>query len=587
MDDQTAPEFVAEDLFTRFESWADDNGAEADPFFVEVAIDWRFHQDGDPAKWDAADLRGLLLHWFPRNVTVERDYWPDVVSTLHHWVDFLTTTPVSRTRDAETLHREIDRNAEAFHAAMADERNFGLAKFWATRMAEHDIDPEDAAKVAEFLDAVNAGEIDFDRDILDEIMRRNTAETDDADPLPPVVLPDDAELEKLAGETDLVSRMRALTGWVGAGRAVTRARQPVEAHELAELLALAPADVELLVDWATALRLVRVVKGRLVTVKARAGLLDRPWELWRRAFEVVRTLRPAVWLPVEDLWLALYRAGGSPLPVELLVQFLEESFGGGFPGESFDDDAPTSRQDLDGVVAALEWLGAVRVTTAAGAGDLDRIVQVSERGDPDPRLVLLTPLGLWGVREALMAQGMDAPLAKDLAGLPPEDVCSSLVYAHPDVTDAVLQEWAGARTPADAAAGLADFVAQTPSPTLRALAWTGLEKPGDAGEREARRLRADGGVVGAVAAGWLVRRGALDPRDPSEDERMLAASENLAALHERGLLLDGLTDHPPEDQIGLVRAVVGSEHPDRAAMLAEIAAHHPHPDIAAEARRSL
>ncbi|WP_431917983.1 hypothetical protein [Amycolatopsis tucumanensis] len=610
MIDQT--ELIADDLLDRFERWCADHGVEADLFFVDAALDRFVEQDLDPARWTVEDISDLLLHWFPRNVTLDHAGRPAVLSTFHHWIDFLSTTPVGRIRDADALHAEIDRHAEAFFAAMSDERNFGLAKFWAARMLEHGVDPEDGDQVREFLDGVNAGQIDYDRDVLDEIVRRRTeSEEEPPEPLPPVVLPPQEEIEALAANTAVVHRLRTLTEWVGTGRALTQTNRlrVADARELAALLDVdrtaervrSSADlpeVTLLVAWAKAVRLVRVLKGRLVAVKSAAGLLRRPWALWRQAYDAFPHLGPAVCLPANrydqpwlghllpelapDLWLALYRAGRTPLPVELLVQYVQETLGG--PGGFA--SALMWRRELDGILAALEVLGAVEITKST-LRDLDKIAEVSGLGNPDDRLVQLTPLGLWAARQVALAEGIPAPLAHDLAGLSPERLCEALNHADREVAGIAMREWIRARTPTGAAVELASFCERTQSPSQRVLVWDGLELAGDDGIREAERLRAGGGVVGASAAQWLVRQGALDARVVDEQEMVLALAENLAALHEQGLLVAELTQHSPDDQIGIVRGLAAGDHPGRGDMLAEIVAHHPVPEIAAEAKRAV
>jgi hypothetical protein len=52
-------------------------------------------------------------------------------------------------------------------------------------------------------------------------------------------------------------------------------------------------NLSLIVEWAKAARLVRVVRGRLVPVKKAAALLDRPAQLWMALFEVFGRLGPA------------------------------------------------------------------------------------------------------------------------------------------------------------------------------------------------------------------------------------------------------------------------------------------------------
>jgi hypothetical protein len=624
---------AAEDLLSDFESWASDHNVDVDLFVVEAALDWRGEGDGDLARWGVEDMRELMVAWFPRKVTMPQSEWPAVLSTLHHWVDFLSGAQADRLDDPASLHAEIDRSTEAFFASMSDERNYGLAKFWTTRMIEHGVDPEDGDQVRGFLAAAQAGEIDYDQDVLAEIMQRGAFDgelgdfepgddEDDERPLPPVMLPPEPELAALARDSILVARLRVLVNWLGAGRTLTTTKRlrVADARELAGLLAvdqpyLARArssadlpEVTLLVAWARAARLARVVKGRLVPVKSAAGLMDRPLDLWRRAHAAFGELGPAVCPPAShyegpsllgqilpevapELWLTLYIAGGTPVPVELLVEIVRETmadcFTFGVSALMVELRDLMWRRDLARVLAALETLGAVELTVATDSRERDKIVELSGNDDPDLTLVRLTPLGLWGVREVLMEDGFDAPLARDLAGKPVDEVCEALEHAAPELAESVLTAWVAARTPAAAAAELAAFCSDASSPSARLLAWAALEHTGPAGVEQARRLRSAGGVAGAMATEWLVRHSDLDERAVQEEEMLLALAENLAAMHDHDVLIEELIQHPVDDQIGFVRALAATDHPDRSELLAVISAQHPVQQVAAMARTAI
>ncbi|MFT7838050.1 hypothetical protein Q5530_18090 [Saccharothrix sp. BKS2] len=628
-------EAAAGALAAEFESWTTARDADADPFVVEVALEWQVSRGGDPARWAAEDIQELLVEWFPRKVTMNRPEWPGVLSTLHRWVDFLSVAPVDRPGDPAALHAVIDQVAPVFFERMADERHCGPAKFWATRMIEHGVDPQDGEGVRRFVAAVQAGEVDYDQDVLAEIMRRGAfdAGIDLVDPgvdegagrhLPPVVLPSDQDLAAMARDSALVTRLRVLVTWVGAGRALTATKRlrVADARELAGLLnvdepylerARSSGDlpqVSLMVEWAKAVRVLRVVKGRLVPVKSAVGLLDRPLDLWRRAYAAFPGLGPVLCAPTSyyeapsplgealpevapGLLLGLYTAGGTPLPVELLVQdvrnLLSELFDldFGVGGLLVDFRELMWRRDLDNVLSALETLGAAEETAAAEPWELDEIAELSGEENPDPRLVRLTPLGLWGVRETLSAEGFDAPTTEELAERPLDQVCEALRHAAPELAESVMANWVGVREAAQAAAELAECCAAGPSPSARLLAWSGLSRTGEPGVEQARRLRATGGVPGAVATEWLVRHGELAPSAARRHEMILALAENLAARHEHDLLIDELTRHPLDDQIGFAQALADTDHPDRYDMLATISEHHPDRGAAAAARAVL
>ena len=91
---------------------------------------------------------------------------------------------------------------------------------------------------------------------------------------------------------------------------------------------------------------------------------------------------------VPALWLSLYTAGGAPVPVGLLVEITHDAL--------VESGVPpvVDARGLTAVLAAMELAGAVELTA-----DLAR----------------LTPLGLRGVRDALRAEGFDAPLIEGVS----------------------------------------------------------------------------------------------------------------------------------------------------------------------------
>ncbi|SDC79642.1 hypothetical protein SAMN05216174_104304 [Actinokineospora iranica] len=596
-------------------------------------MDARVTGDGGLTRWDSADIGRLLLEWFPRKVTLERSEWSGALATLHCWVDFLAATRRGDVRDLDALHAVIDRSAPEFQVRMTDERNYGLAKFWMTRMIEHDVDIADEDAVRGFLRAVQVGEIDYDQDVLGEIMGRRALEGEadlvlpefeehDPGPLPPALVPPEGELASLAESAIAVARFRTLVAWVGAGRALTTTKRlrVADARELALLLGVdAPylerarssadlPEVSLLVAWARAARLVRVVKGRLLAVKSAAGLLDRPLDLWWRAFEAFGELGPEVCAPASryegpsllaqvlpevalDLWLSLYTAGGTPVPVELLAGSIREMMsallGFGIGGPLVGIREMMWRRDLAAVLAALQTVGAVELTVSADAQERDKIIELSGDDDPDLTLARLTPLGLWGARRALRAEGFDAPSVAELAEAPLKRVCEVVEHCAPEVVESVLETWVASRDAKDAAAELAAFCVNGPSSAARLLAWAALEHTGMPGVDQARRLRSEGGVAGGMATEWLVSHGELAPEAAEQPEMLLALSENMAAMHDHGMLIEEMTGHPLHDQLGFVHAIASARHPDRIAMLTTISRDHPGHGIAAAADEAL
>jgi hypothetical protein len=364
-------------------------------------------------------------------------------------------------------------------------------------------------------------------------------------------------------------------------------------------------EISLLAEWARGAHLTRVVKGRLVGNKSAAGLLDRPLELWQRAFDAFPGLGPAVcvptsyyeapallgqWLPevAPALWLSLYTAGGTPVPVELLVEITRDALVEPMPlGLVVDAREMFWRRDLAAVLDAMRLAGAVELTTSTDPPERDKLIELSGDDEPDLTFVRLTPLGLWGVRNALREQGFDAPLTEDLAGEPAGVMCDALEYASPEVTEAALAAWIAARGEDKAAAELAAFCTDAPSASARLMAMNGLAHTGTAGVTQAQRLRSGGGLPGAVATTWLIEHSVINESTASDQELALALVDNFAALYEHDTLIEDLAAYPVDDQVGFVRALADTAHPERAGMLTVISTEHPDRAVADAARKAV
>ncbi|TLQ44987.1 plasmid pRiA4b ORF-3 family protein [Streptomyces marianii] len=221
-----------------------------------------------------------------------------------------------------------------------------------------------------------------------------------------------------------VEKVRALVGWVGAGRRLTQtgrvtladARALVEALDTGDRMDPVIGDrtfktksseelyhLTLLVEWAKAARLLRVAGGRLLPVKKNARLLDHPDELRGALFAALPRIGPAVtasgWL--ESLFSHEYERGlhallqrlhtaTAPVPLGDLYEVAWEAVS---PLYVLDDLSPdrlghlrtANDHDVRRVLKALASLGAVHLTehtaelTAGGHIETARM-----RGEPEP-----------------------------------------------------------------------------------------------------------------------------------------------------------------------------------------------------------
>ena len=211
-------------------------------------------------------------------------------------------------------------------------------------------------------------------------------------------------------------------------------------------------------------------------------------------------------LPI--LLLDLYAAGGDPVPLELfhrrVREAVNERFGCIVDDLAGDVEQRLWRRDVTAVLDALELLGAVHLTESH---DHQMLTELAGRDDPDPTLVALTPIGLWGVREMLLEQGVPAPLVGELAGEDVEYVCVRLAGARREVARGRADRVGGRAEPAGGGgragtAAAADGRADAPGAgALRAAPQRGTPRR--------RSARGRPLATGSVAAGRGPRTGPL------------------------------------------------------------------------------
>ncbi|WP_050815079.1 hypothetical protein [Streptomyces zinciresistens] len=298
--------------------WAGEQALPVDGFTAETALDYRHRAtaDGRLGLWESRHVEELLLSWLPEQVTeLPGEEHADAPGTLRTLLRYLHATQLADPRGPalEDSLAAVDATAGQYPAAMADDTRWGMAKFWAMTAAGQGVDVLDGAALQRFAERAQRGEVLYDQQVLDVIMKRRlTGNTlhgvKRAEPQLPVVLPPDGELRRRAEAPAILAQLRGLAEWAGRdGRAVTAAGRlrMADARELVDVLdtgdkvdgVRSSADLPrlgLLLEWAKKARLVRVTKGRLyVVAKARPVLAD-PLQLWLRAFDACFELRQAL-----------------------------------------------------------------------------------------------------------------------------------------------------------------------------------------------------------------------------------------------------------------------------------------------------
>lgn len=306
---------VAQDLLCRrLAGWVQAQGRDADLLVAESALDYRHRgtRDGRLALWTPQYVRGFLLDWLPRTLTLlPGDDPPDAPGTLRLLLRYFGAAGLTDPRGASTEENEraIDAVAADYPAAMADRQRWGLAKFWATTAAEEGVDITDPGALQRFTERTQRGDVRFDEELLEKIAQRHRTEGPAAAgralPQLPVSLPPEGILREQAGASPVVRRLRGLAEWPGAsGRALTGTGQLrlADARELAGKLATGDRVnqvrsaaglpvLSLTFEWAKQARLVRTAKGRLYAVARARPALQDALALWLRAFEALFELR--------------------------------------------------------------------------------------------------------------------------------------------------------------------------------------------------------------------------------------------------------------------------------------------------------
>lgn len=405
---------AAKDLLTRrCTAWAADRGDSVDPFALAAALDFRHHSiDGRLGYWTAGLVEEFLLSHLPRTLSITVQEAAGVPDTLRLLFRYLHATGLAHpTGDRlADLEAAITKAGADFPAAMADERNFGLAKFWVMTATGQGVDPSDGTAMDRFLDDARNGRVDYDEEVLAHIAARHVRDgggwPERAVDQLPVALPAEADLAAVAGHNPVVERLRALVDWVGTGRALTTTGtiKLADARELVTLLdtgdTLDPrigdrvfrtrSSAELpglshLIELAKKIRVVRVVKNRLVRVAKAAPLLRDGLALWTAAFDALPTpdllVRPGAWVAehtrmldsilddvLPDVLNTVYGLP-EPIPVIRLAESVWSACAEAFYLDGLDPVAATRWRDGLGVdlrrlLGALADFGAVELTIA-------------------------------------------------------------------------------------------------------------------------------------------------------------------------------------------------------------------------------
>ncbi|MBE1500761.1 hypothetical protein H4696_007861 [Amycolatopsis lexingtonensis] len=620
-------------LVRRFAAWAEAQGREIDPYAVISALQFRHTSiDGRLAYWTGELVRDFLLTYVPRTLSATADDAVLVPETLQLFLRYLHEAgledPMSEPPAA--LEGAVAKAAAEFPAAMADERNFGVGKYWVMTALRNGVDAEDSDALNAFLAEVREGKHAYDAELLAEIAARHASEqTGRALPQLPVSLPPDSELKAAAERSSLVIKLRKFVEWVGDGRALTGTGdlKLADARELVSLLdtgddferdlggevqtVRSSADLPNLVilfELAKRARLVRVIKGKLVRVAKAAPLVKDALALWTAAFDAVPEpgllVKDSGWAPgyallldenldivLPDVFNTIYGMP-EPIPVVRLAETVWLACTEGYYLDLEPSMEPLWRDGLARefrrLLTKLAEFGAVELTEGPPdpmfSMDLvpenpelppdiqDRLRVALEA--PSVELVTLTPLATRAVRAQLLREGRFAPLVGELAAATPAAMLGVVAeHYSEDEAAAEITGWLAAHGGRDAGLPLLlDAVRECPFRTRASVMLEILTGSLPDGDAVLHDLRTDP-ALGPIATQLLVERGELALEGLAEREALLGMAEQFLVLLETAgpeATAATLIEVPDGERAHLAEAILGSGHSDHVG-LAELA----------------
>ena len=570
-----------------------------------------------PADLGEGDFKELLLRIYPRKMTV---FDPaDIEGTIPAIRDFLTYLTERGEMEPDTaraLERELDQVAPRFTDVVMDSSNWGMASSLLHAMAAAGVDVDDQAAVDRWISRYNARLAMADGDGEDVEDGEDDLDLKEAfglpDQLPPIRLPATAELAAMARRAPMIAELRALAGWLGAGRAVDEDAGMAgdEVAEAAAALGLAVPRFEHLWELAIETEFVEVDDDE---TGALPGEIARAWDTgddeevlgtWNAVFEAVidATLDIAASLDPDRAEDLDFYGHGVAIVVMLFLARPE-----GLPvAEASEVIRSTATQELAPAQAEEAW----RSWTGAH-GDparllLDHMAElgaVQLTGTGDGAQARFTALGLAATRAILADYEVDIPLLPPPEQMTAAELIAMTGGASEEEFTAEIAAWLTHRTAESAARELLAVAAES-DPAGRILAvGVVITELGAAAEPAWRTALAQvelrgyaNAALAALAAGDLAE-GETSGVELADDDVAWMITDALAAEgwdevdedaeHEPAVLAERLAESIPAGQeLTAFEMMARVPHPDVANVLTVIGRYHPDKRVAKLARTS-
>jgi len=566
---------------------------------------------GRPADLGPGDLEELLLDIYPRKITVlDRADTEDTIPAVRDFLAYLGERGEMPAGTVRALERELDGIAPRFADAVMDPSNWGMARSLVQAMVADGIDLDDQAAMNRWIAGYNSrlggpgGELDYEDDEdLDLDLKEALGLPDQ---MPPMRLPAVTELAELVRHAPMMSHLRRLAGWLGAGRAVTEDAELAagDAAEAAAELGLDVPGLEYL--WPIALDAEFVELDEDET-RAIPGESAQAWvegddedvfDIWEMVFALVLDTRLDVAAPPDSpgseeldfyghgalLAVMLFLARPDGLPVAEASEAIREGATGELP--------PARAQK-----AWQSWVGAHGDPALLLLGQMAELGAAQISDADDGPVARLTPLGLAAIRTQLADSGVEIPLLPASEQMTAAELIAMAEGASEEEFTAETAAWLTHRTAESAARELLAVAAES-DPASRILAvGVVVTELGDSAEPVWRDALGQVALRGyARAALATMPDGEAAGLEPDEDlawviTDALAAQgwDDLSddAEHDPRVLVRQLSETIPAGQeLVAFELIARVPHPAAADVLTVIGRHHPDKKIAKLARKS-
>ncbi|MFI0484598.1 hypothetical protein [Actinomadura sp. 9N215] len=570
--------------------WADERGEPLDEQGARILLELLRDEMGLPGA-DALTpeaLRELLLNVFPESVVAGGDDVPTVLDALRRIVAYLRDTGAVPAPAAAELETEIDRTGPAFAdlvAEMDTEERQAAAEVIGGLMQADGVSLDDQ-------EAVEAWIRDFEALPEEERYARTEGYLQQVEELvvPPVRLAPEADVAGAARRSRLTENVLALARWTGA-RDLTEHDTLTEDDALAAALALdleTPRSHGQMEDAGELERLWwAAVEAKVITAEGGTATPGQSLDDLQSSDDPTFL---AAWLPVFEAMVVPGHDYADGLDALELVQ--NEMTG--VLIHLYEQEEPTEPEALigallDHVQEAYDLTDAETMPALVSDAFFLELATLEEWGvvETSGKGRELTPLGVWAVRELLLADGFTAPVIGELAGARASELVSGLTWYRPDAADEEIDGWLARHDPKDAAADLLD-VMRTGGPGARNLAAAVLHRVGPEAAGVVRAAQ-EHPLVSPYAALWLNAAGDPSGRELAREEYLWVFVDTVAGMLETAepeeAVEAALIDAPPGAEMrAMVDDLWRTDHPGVADVLEALGAHHPDKATAKAAR---